>query len=177
MDKQYYARALRAIGQDLEELRPEYVEIKQRGKDFIARGRCPASTLDGRPDVRSPLIQRLWEKMLHRDPNAASPKGQEPTVPFVRRYSPEDIDRLDESKHANRNGLVATPDIHSLGEMLRTIGRLIDAEGGRLIKLSRDLQTVTFEYRDPQGASAKKQLSNLQLLQDAAAILHGAREH
>ena len=177
MDKQYYARALRAIGQDLEELRPEYVEIKQKGKDFIVQGRCRASSLDGKTDVRSPLIKRLWEKTFRRDSNVASPKAQEETVPFVRKYSPHDIDRLDQSKQAQRTGLVATPDIHSLGEMLRTIGRLIDAEGGRLIKLFRDLQTVTFEYRDAQGAREKKQLSSLQLLQDAAAILHGAREH
>jgi hypothetical protein len=177
MDKQYGARALRAIGQDLEELRPEYVEIKQKGKDFIARGRCRASSLDGKTDLgRSPLIKRLWEKILHRDFNAVSRKAQERAVPFVRKYSPHDIDRLDESQRAKRTGLVATPDIHSLGEMFRTIGRLIDAEGGRLIKLSRDLQTVTFKYRDAEGAKIKKQLSNLQLLQEAAAILHRARE-
>jgi hypothetical protein len=176
MDKQYYARALRAIGQHLEELRPEYVEITQRGKDLIARGRCPARSLDGKPDIRSPLIQRFWEKMFPRDSNAAAAKGQEPTVPFMRRYSPQDIDRLDQSKQAARTGPAVTPDIHSLGEMLRTIGRLIDAEGGRLIKLSRDSQMVTFEYWDAQGKRGKKQLSSLQLLQDAAAILHQARE-
>jgi tetratricopeptide (TPR) repeat protein len=177
MDKQDYARVLRSIGQDLEELRPEYVEIKQKGKDFIARGRCRASSLDVKTDARSsPLIERLWERMLQRDSKAASPKAQERTVPFVRRYSPHDNDRLDQSKHAHRTGLFATPDIHGLGEMLRTIGRLIDAEGGRLIKLSRDLQTVTFEYRDAQGVRRKKQLSSLQLLQDAAVILHGARD-
>jgi len=169
MDKQAYARALRAIGQHLEELRPDYVEITQKGQDLIARGRCPASSLDGKPDVRSPWIQRLWEKMFHRDSDAAS-------VPFIRRYSPEEIDRLDQSKRGQRAGAAATPDIHSLGEMLRTIGRLIDAEGGRLIRLSRDAQTVTFEYRDAQGAVGKKQLSSLQLLQEAAAVLHQARE-
>lgn len=169
MDDHYYTWALRAIGQDLEELSPEYVEIKQKGDDLVARGRYRISDVG-----RSPSIKRLWEKMLQRDSNAASQKR---SVSFVRRYSPRDIVELDQLKQTYRTGLVPTPDIEKLGEMLRTIGRLVDAEAGRLIKLSKDLQTVTFEYRDAEGARRKKQLSSLDLLQDAAAILQYWREH
>jgi len=177
MDRQDYARVLRAIGQDLEELRPESVAIKHKRKNFIVRGRCRATSLAGKADaVRLPLIERLWEKIRRRDSDATAPEAQDRTVSFLRRYTRDDIDRLDQSKQSQRTAPTANPDVHSLGEMLRTIGRIIDAEGGRLIELSRDSQTVTFEYRDAQGAKRKKQLSNMQMLQEAAAILHGARE-
>ena len=41
-----YARALRAIGQNLADLFPETVEIELRGEVFVVAGQCAKSRLD-----------------------------------------------------------------------------------------------------------------------------------
>ena len=43
------------------------------------------------------------------------------------------------------------PEIYSLGERLRIIGRLVRAKDGHLIHLTKTLTNVTFRYRDADG--------------------------
>jgi len=71
--------------------------------------------------------------------------------PVMRRYKPEDIKRLDELGAARKTGAQGTPDVSSLAESLRTVGRVVDVKKGRLVKLSKEQNKITFVYEDATG--------------------------
>jgi len=71
--------------------------------------------------------------------------------PLMRRYKPEDIKRLDELGVSRKTGAKGTPDAASLAESLRTVGRVVDVKKGRLVKLSKEQNKITFVYEDATG--------------------------
>ena len=56
-------------------------------------------------------------------------------------------------------------DIYTLGERLRTIGKVIDARKGRIVRVFKDLHQIVFEYWDADGQSRKEELDNTELYQ------------
>lgn len=71
--------------------------------------------------------------------------------PLMRRYKPEDIKRLDELGATRKTGIQKTPDASSLPEALRAVGRVVDGKKGRLVKLSKEQNKITFVYQDESG--------------------------
>ena len=161
---QFHARALRAVGQDLSALFPQFLEITVSGTDFHVTGRYVPRTASGKEAQQDgKLMSKLRTKLL-RDPAKVCP-GNDTTGPmsFSRSYSPADINRIDEVESGRRNGPQNAPDIYSLGETLRMVGRIVDCEGTRLLKLCKDTRSVTFEFENRGGHIQKYELSSLQL--------------
>lgn len=144
-----YEVALRAIGQDLSGLLIESLEIAAEGNAFIARASCISTA--GRPKSRgSKGIRQLWQRLA----SVAAWKrarNQRSVDRFERRYTKEEIQVLDMLGSARKTGLVKTPDASSRAESLRTVGRVVDAKKGRLVKVSKDERKITFTYRDEEG--------------------------
>jgi hypothetical protein len=160
----FYARALRVIGQDLAALIPENLAIEINGNDFVANGLCAKSRME----------EQNWtswtgvKKFVGRVSDIIRVPNHEPDlefVPFSRTYNINDIERLDTQKSNNRAVDSGIPDIYSLGERLRTIGKVIDAQNGRVVKIFKDLHQIIFEYQDAEGRSRKEELSNTELYQ------------
>jgi hypothetical protein len=86
-------------------------------------------------------------------------------VPFTRTYNVDDIDHLDGQETNRRGNVSALPDIYTLGERLRTIGKVIDAQNGRVLRIFKDLHQIVFEYRDADGQTRKEELNNTELYQ------------
>jgi hypothetical protein len=85
------------------------------------------------PDADANFLTKIWKKLAHHNRMVDRVQSQSLIVPFVRTYTPADINRLDEVATAHRkskNG--AAPDLYSLGERLRTIGIIVDASEGKL---------------------------------------------
>jgi hypothetical protein len=146
----FYARALRAIGQDLASLFPHQLEIEQQDRSFIARVRCDRKRSESHtPATPAEAPKSGLRNIFHKLNSIRIDKGPEKPdmVTVDRRYTPTDISRIDEEGLQRRNRLGKIPDIHDLGEALRTIGRIVDAEEGRLAKIFRDQRRVAFEYR------------------------------
>jgi len=164
-DSEFYARALRAIGQDLADLSPEKLEIEIVGDDFVARGHGRDNRLGARDTDVNPLT-KIWKKLVHNNRMANPGQSKSLIVPFVCTYTLADIDRLDEvgTGHRDSRNKVAA-DLYSLGERLRTIGRIVDANQGKLTKLFKDGNSVTFHYQDQDGQTHREELSNLALYQ------------
>lgn len=159
-----YARALRAIGQDLADLFPETVEIELRGEVFIVVGQCVQSRLDARqPKPQRKGLKQFCADMLSRDVTSLAQKTQSATIEFNQKYLPEDINRRDEIGMSRRFTVGKIPDIRSLGEMLRTIGRLVDGQDGRLVKVYKDVRRIVFEYLDHDGKSCNEIITNADL--------------
>jgi hypothetical protein len=160
----FYARALRVIGQDLAGLIPENLAIELRGDDFVANGLCAKSRMEEQSSSSWTGVKKLVDRVtdIIRVPN------HEPDLEFVqfsRTYNINDIDRLDEQGTKYRGDDTGMPDIYSLGERLRTIGKVIDAQNGRVVKIFKDLHQIMFEYQDSDGQSRKEELSNTELYQ------------
>lgn len=162
----YYARALRVIGQDLADLFPEKLTIEVRGDSFVATGTCAKSRVQECAALTTwaglQARGRKWLKTILGVPRRGEPELE--FVPFDRIYTSQDIERLDAvgTRHRNHAGM---PDIYTLGERLRTIGKVIDAHNGRAIRIAKDLHQVVFEYRDLSGAIRKEVLNNTELYQ------------
>ena len=159
-----YARALRAIGQDLADLFPETIEIELRGENFVARGQCSKDRLDAKqakPQRKG--LKELCADMLARDVSTLTRQAKSSIIPFSRTYAPEDINQIDEIGMSRRFGVGRIPDIRSLGEVLRTIGRLVDGQKGKLVKIYKDARRIVFEYTDRDGKSRNEMMSSADL--------------
>jgi hypothetical protein len=132
--------------------------------DFHVTGRYLPRDLGGKgAQGNRQLLDKLRSKFL-RDQSTVPPvESSTESIGFDRIYMPADIDRMDETGANRRNKIDKVPDIYSLGEMLRMVGRIVDSQGRRLVKLSRDTYGVIFEYEDGAGQTQKREFSNLQL--------------
>lgn len=159
----YYARALRAIGQDLSDLLPESVTIEPDGDDFVAHGMCNRGRLATLESTGWSGLRKFGAKLRAE---ILKPNTREPDldlVPFSRRYNAEGIDHLDKRGNQRRAGAGGIPEIYSLAERLRTIGKVIDGQNGRLVKIDKDLHHIVFEYRDTDINLRKVELDNTEL--------------
>jgi hypothetical protein len=173
----YYARVLRAIGQDLADLFPQQLEIEQKERTLVVQLRCDRKRSESKAaaePAEAPqaggirgFIHKLHTIQIDKPPDKPN------TVTVTRSYNPIDISRIDEAGLHRRIQLGKIPDIHDLGEVLRTIGRIIDAEEGRLIKIFRDQRRVAFEYVTRGGETKKVDLSRAELIKIQQSYYHG----
>ncbi len=157
------AHVLRVIGQDLADLFPEQLEIEVSGGEFVARGRSRANLRTPPKNEKPSALRNVWGKLSRsssKTPDAPSAPSQSE---FVRTYTPKDIKRLDESGAARRRGTSEKPDLYSLEERLRMIGRIVDEKNVELVKLIHDSNTVSFYYRGEDGQMHSESCSTLEL--------------
>jgi hypothetical protein len=158
----YFAKALRVIGQDLAELFPQQIEVSFQDRVFEVRVRCDRKRAEKKtpPAEKSPLKNAFHKLATYRLDKAAD--GADIAV-FEHRYNADEIGQLDRVGIHRRNQAGKVPDINNLGEALRTIGRIIDAQGGQLIRLLKDSRRVVFDYNDKQGVPQKTEMTRSEL--------------
>jgi hypothetical protein len=155
----HYARLLRAIGQDIADLFPVQLEIEERGRTVNVRVRCDRKRSQSKLPPEAPksglggIIRKLHSFRLDREPEKAE------LADVHRSYEPIDISRIDEAGLHRRAEIGRIPDIHNLAEALRTIGRIIDADGGRLNRIFKDSRRVLFDYVVHGGESRKVEMT------------------
>ena len=172
----YYARVLRAIGQDLADLFPHQLEIEQHDRTFVVHVRCdrkrseskaPPAPAEAAPSGLRSIFHKLNTIRLDKPPD-------KPDIVTVNRtYNPNDISRIDQAGLHRRIKVGRIPDIHDLGEALRTIGRIVDAEEGRLVKIFRDQRRVAFEYVSRAGETKKIDMTRTELYKVQQNYYHG----
>lgn len=139
--------ALRAIGQDLADILPKYLEIEFTGQFYVVRGQGKTG---GSPAVKKKVSVGKFLGKLKSDEQENNPQEQQ-SVPFERTYPLAKIHLLGEQGKSQRRDSPLSPDIYVLGERLRAVGKMIEAEGGQLIRLTLDDYRVAFKYRDSKG--------------------------
>lgn len=158
----YFATALRAIGQDLAELIPQQLEIEFQDDTFVVHARCDRKRAEKKvPQVQKPGLRNVFHKLatyrLDKEPEGAN------LTTFEQTYTSDEVGRLDRAGLHRRSQAGKIPDINNLGEALRTIGRIIDADGGRLVRIFKDQRRVAFEYADKRGATHKAEMTRAEL--------------
>jgi hypothetical protein len=153
-----YARALRVIGQDLAELLPESLTIEMSGNNFVARGCGKGAIPPPKKKEDRRLLPAMWQQT-----NRPSRQAEPSRSVFVRTYTAETISRLDEMGRARRRNLAERPDLQSIAEKLRMIGRILDEKNGELLTLSQNDNSIMFQYQDKQGEIHSEEYSTLTL--------------
>lgn len=158
-----YARSLRAIGQGLAALFPDYLEIELNGDNYVTRGKGRAEVIQAVATGQTGVLGTMWSKLTRHNLKADPVQPPSSSVAFERVYTAADIDQLDQIGAAYRRSESRIPDIYSLAERLRTIGRIVDSRGAQLIKVIMDLHAIKFEYRDREDKVCLAEYSNFAL--------------
>jgi hypothetical protein len=153
-----YTQPLRAIGQALELLKLESFDMEPEGEDFLVRGK---TSIPEQPSVEDKL-RLIWgalpkERALESGMN---PLSKPVTVTRLDlRYTPRDVDRLEQEGQAKRMNSRAIADANSLSQLLRTIGAYMGQKRARLLKMSWNGATITLIYETSSGRLTDEELT------------------
>ncbi|HKA31669.1 MAG TPA: hypothetical protein VKH64_00540 [Candidatus Binatia bacterium] len=145
-----FAAALRAIGGDLDSLFIQSLEISLADGVYTVRG-----------------VQRAAS---HHNGGAADGPPKK-NGKFERSYFAEDIARLDRLGRKRQTDADGTPDPGSLHEALRLVGGIVDARGGRFLKLVKHGRKIAFEYLDASGTRRDEERYGLGLYKKQLEVL------
>jgi hypothetical protein len=150
-----YARHLRAIGQDLENLHLSTFNLEYTGDAYLVWIKS-----DDQAENQNPLfriskhrLQKLWR-------NKIPPRtlGQEESYALSStqtgrrlRYSIQELDRIEREQRARRRQQSGTADGHCLSQLLRTIGDLVKRKGERLLGIAWQELSIGVVVETPQG--------------------------
>src|ERR1044071_7600069 len=161
-DSEAYARDLRAIGQDLARFAPEHLEIELVDNHYVARFHARQALIQPKPR-KITVLKRVLKRLVPQKTRISHTSPRPGVVLVNRIFSSDDIDRLYASQIIDRKRLSRSPDVHSLGERLRTVGRIVHARRGRLLKIINKRNSVLIEYCDLQGIHRTEELSHFAL--------------
>lgn len=149
-----YALLLRPIGQLLEALRIESFALISDGDDLVVRDKTP-----GRKQLtpRERALLTEWQ-VTHTRPEDKEGALRLASGIVEWRMTRQDIERLEGEGRSRRQNPNRTPDIHSVSQMLRVVGALVDHKNGRLLNVTKEDQKVAFEYELADGKRVSEEL-------------------
>jgi hypothetical protein len=161
-DSERYAHALRTIGQDLARLVPENLEIEVMGDNYIVRCQTRHHSIEAK-SRKTTALKDVFKRLVGKKSSPGRVASKPDLVPINRTYTPADIDGIYGQQIVDRTRLGRNPDLYSLGERLRMIGRIVHSKHGQLIKLFVNKNSVTFEYCDQNGKARAEEISHFAL--------------
>jgi hypothetical protein len=149
-----YARHLRAIGQDLENLHLSTFNLEYVGDAYLVWVRVDHET-DPHPVFRisKNRLQKLWRNKMparpfgheERDGRSQSETGKR------LRYSVQELDRIELEQRARRQQQSGNTDGHRLSQLLRTVGDLVSERGERLLGIAWQELSVSVVVEKSNG--------------------------
>jgi hypothetical protein len=150
-----YAALLRPIGQMLEALRIDSFAVKPDNDGFIVRDRTRnRAQLTPRERAFLAELKSSHPPSLHKEDALRLAAGV-----FEWRLTPDDIERFETEGRERRQEPARTPDSHSVSQILRVVGSILDQKRGHLSGIVKDEQVVTVEYALPEGKIASEEYS------------------
>ena len=150
LDEQTYAALLRPIGQMLEGLRIESFAVRPDPNGFVIRDRT-------RNRAQLTPRERTFLAELHLGHAASMDKEDalrhaEGVLEW--HVTEDDVERFEREGRGRRRDGEQAPDSHSVSQVLRVIGTILDHKRGQMSCVSKDDQVVTLEYELPGGRLA-----------------------
>jgi hypothetical protein len=149
-----YSRQLRAIGQDLENLRLVKFNLECTGSLYLVWTRGDAQETKGggsKSFLSNPRFRGLWR-------HAPRSQGQEEYVdlaPLRRvkryRYTQRHIDNIEKAARVRRRVHNGSADGHSLSQLLRSVGALIERRSQKLLGIAWQETAVSIVFEDENG--------------------------
>ena len=142
-----YAGLLRPVGQTLDNLRIESFMVVTHDDGFIVRDKTRN---------RAQLTPREKTFLSELSASHSVQKAKQNALRlangiFEWHLTSADIERLDKAGREQRRDNEQTPDSHSMSQILRIIGEIIDQKRGRLISVSKVDSLVTVDYLTSTG--------------------------
>lgn len=153
---QDYARHLRAIGQDLENIQLDTFNLECTGDAYLVWVRSEGGHEGSPPLLRAGkgrLLQKLWRNRIPSHTIAREESYTDSHAQTGRRlrYSVADLDRMEREQRARRHRESGATDGHSLSQLLRTVGDLVGRKGERLLGISWQELSISMVVETPQG--------------------------
>ena len=150
-----YARHLRAIGQDLENLHLSAFNLECTGSAYLVWVRSDEQSESSNPLFRISRnrLQKLWRNKIPPRVLGQEEPYKLPSAETGRRlrYSVTELDRIEREQRARRRQQSGTADGHSLSQLLRTIGDLAGQKNDRLLGVSWQELSVSMVVETPEG--------------------------
>ena len=150
-----YARHLRAIGQDLENLHLSAFNLECTGSAYLVWVRSDEQSESSNPLFRISRnrLQKLWRNKIPPRVLGQEEPYKLPSDETGRRlrYSVTELDRIEREQRARRRQQSGTADGHSLSQLLRTIGDLAGQKNDRLLGVSWQELSVSMVVETPEG--------------------------
>jgi len=130
-----YAQTLRAVGQAMDVWHFEDFDVESDEDCLFVRG-IVRSAQQQKPS----RLQAMFRKSRDRDAR------------FLElRYTPEDVQRLEQEGQSKRRDPNGMPDFYNLSQILRTVGAYVDSKRTRMRKLYKRGMKLTLEYETAEG--------------------------
>jgi hypothetical protein len=152
LDARNYARLLRPIGQMLEGLRIDSFAVRPDGGGFIIRDKT-------RQRAQLTPRERAFLAELHSGHAVNVDKEDALRLAagvFEWHVTESDVERYERAGRERRRSADQAPDSHSVSQVLRVIGTILDQKRGQMSYVSKDDQVVTLEYELPDGRRASE---------------------
>jgi hypothetical protein len=149
-----YSRHLRAIGQDLEKLRLTRFNLECTGPSYLVWTRGDAASVKtSRSLLSNPLLRNLWK---NRSAPRSQGKEESVALPSRRRvtrycYTQRHIDAIELAARTRRQLRSGSADGHSLSQLLRSAGCLIEQRNQKLLGIAWQETSVSIVYEDVGG--------------------------
>lgn len=78
-------------------------------------------------------------------------------------FTPDDIERMERQGHALESLWEDVPDFRRVSQILRTVGTYVNQKSGRLLRVSKQAQTVTLRYKDFSGSEHREEFTHANL--------------
>jgi hypothetical protein len=148
-----YAQSLRSIGQMLDNLRIESFSIIVNADDFVVRDKT-------RNRAQLTPREKAFLAKLQSNHSAAQDKANARKLAagiFEWQVTRADLEKLERQEQAKRQNDRLTPESHSLPQVLRVLGGIVDQKRGQLISVSKADQVVSLEYSSSVGQNVSEQ--------------------
>jgi hypothetical protein len=137
----------------LEGLRIDSFAVRPDGNGFVVRDRT-------RNRAQLTPRERAFLAELHLSHTASLDKEDalrlaEGVIEW--HVTENDVERFERAGREKRRGGEQAPESHSVSQVLRVIGTLLDQKRGQMSCISKDEQIVTLEYELPDGRMATEQ--------------------
>jgi hypothetical protein len=150
-----YARHLRAIGQDIENLGLKTFNLECTADSYLVWVRTEATDVE--PGPLSRLTRIRLPKLRKNQPEVQTPAqtgylSLRRSAPIKRfRYSVREIDRIEQEGRSRRCENGGIMDGHKLSQLLRTVGEWMEQRRDRLLGISWQELSVSIVFQTAQG--------------------------
>ena len=156
-----YARALRAIGRTIASSFPESLAIEVVGAAYKVQYQVRTKAVAQKKDAKPGVLKKLFNKSPSQ--TAEQNPAQNALASETRTFNQIDIDGIYASQSSSRKRAGGSPDIYELGEKLRTVGRVVELNQGQLLRVTKNANSISFQYSDLTGEIHGEELTNQNL--------------
>jgi hypothetical protein len=134
-----YSRQFRSLGQQLEDLGMERFTVRVEVDGYRVTG-----TKRYQPPAEEQTSKKLWQRIRRGAKSTGS--SPQPFEPVELHFSAQDLAHFDVGAQHKRSGTPGGADAHSLSQVFRAVGAIVEQKQGRFLSVIKEGQEIVIEY-------------------------------